>query len=123
MQDISTKAQNILLKNSDIDHAEILKSLDLLNARSIDFGDLFFERVSSESFVLEEGIIKGGSFDISQGVGVRAVSGAKTGFSYSDVLDVNSLHEACLAARSISNKEGNGINLSPRIITTTRYYP
>ena len=122
MQDISTKAQNILLKNSDIDHAEILKSLDLLNARSIDFGDLFFERVSSESFVLEEGIIKGGSFDISQGVGVRAVSGAKTGFSYSDVLDVNSLHEACLAARSISNKEGNGINLSPRIINNIQLY-
>ncbi len=102
-KEIQQKAHDILLKNSDIDDAAIIHSLELLQERHIDFGDLFFERVSSESFVLEEGIIKGGSFDISQGVGVRAIIGGKTGFSYSDVLDKNSLKEACLAARSISS--------------------
>ena len=99
---IQEMTQNILFKNSDIDSRIIKSSLALLHERKMDFGDLFFERVSSESFVLEEGIIKGGSFDISQGVGVRTVLGGKTGFSYSDVLDAASLKEACLAARSIS---------------------
>lgn len=114
-QEIQQKAHDILLKNSDIDIAAIRQSLELLQERRIDFGDLFFERVSSESFVLEEGIIKGGSFDISQGVGVRAIIGGKTGFSYSDVLDKASLKEACLAARSISttNSAAAKIALTP----------
>lgn len=114
--EIQQKAHDILLRNSDIDEAAIRQSLELLQERHIDFGDLFFERVSSESFVLEEGIIKGGSFDISQGVGVRAILGGKTGFSYSDVLDKASLKEACLAARSISTK-----NAISRKIAITPY--
>lgn len=121
-QDISNKARNILLKNSDIDLKVIEGSLDLLNARNIDFGDIFFERVASESFILEEGIIKGGSFDISQGVGVRAVTGAKTGFSYSDVLEASSLREACLAARSIFCKEGKGLKVSSKFMPVAPLY-
>ncbi|MGN1280369.1 MAG: metalloprotease TldD [Succinivibrio sp.] len=97
------KVKNILWKNSDITEESTLKALNTLNSRNIDFGDLFFERVVSEGFSLEEGIIKGGSFNISQGVGVRAVSGTKTGFAYSDVLDNRSLMEACNAAHSISS--------------------
>ena len=103
MSMLLNKAQNLLWQGSDLDHDKCLKALDSLCERKIDFGDLFFQRSVSESFSLEEGIVKGGSFDISRGVGVRAVVAGKTGFAYSDVLDFNSLNEACLAARSITS--------------------
>ena len=95
-------AKNTLFSNGDVTEESAIKSLNLLNSREIDFGDLFFERTVSESFSLEEGIVKGGSFSISQGVGVRAVCGTKTGFAYSDVIDNKSLEEACKAAHSIA---------------------
>lgn len=119
---IQEQTKNILFKNSDIDSKIIESSLALLHERKMDFGDLFFERVSSESFFLEEGIIKGGSFDISQGVGVRTVLGGKTGFSYSDVLDAASLKEACLAARSISQESVNPRRISLNNIKTKPLY-
>lgn len=102
MSMLLNKAQGLLWQGSDLNHENCLKALELLSQRKIDFGDLFFQRSVSESFSLEEGIVKGGSFDISRGVGVRAVVGGKTGFAYSDVLDTRSLNEACLAARSIT---------------------
>src|SRR5574344_951895 len=96
------KAKEILWKNTNIDENSTNKAMEILNSRKIDFGDLFFERVVSESFSLEEGIVKGGAFNIAQGVGIRAVDGTKTGFAYSDVLDNKSLLEASEAAHSIS---------------------
>ena len=69
------KTKSILWGNSDITQESANKALQLLCERKIDFGDLFFERVVSESFSLEESIVKGGSFNISQGVGVRAIDG------------------------------------------------
>lgn len=99
---IINKASEILFENSDIDTDFIHKSLDNLKSRSIDFGDLFFERVVSESMSIDESIIKGGSFDIFKGVGVRAVNGEKCGFAYSDVLNQKSISDACMAAKSIS---------------------
>ena len=95
------KTKSILWGNSDISQESANKALQLLCERKIDFGDLFFERVVSESFSLEEGIVKGGSFNISQGVGVRAIDGTKTGFAYSDVLDNKSLYEACFAFNGV----------------------
>ena len=102
------KAKNIFWSNNDINEQTITEALNLLTKRNIDFGDIFFERVVSEGFSLEEGIVKGGSFNISQGVGVRAVTGAKIGFAYSDVLDKKSLLESCSAAHSIS--QGHNCN-------------
>ena len=102
------KAKNIFWSNNDINEQTITEALNLLTKRNIDFGDIFFERVVSEGFSLEEGIVKGGSFNISQGVGVRAVAGAKIGFAYSDVLDKKSLLESCSAAHSIS--QGHNCN-------------
>ena len=58
-------AKNTLFSNGDVTEESAIKSLNLLNSREIDFGDLFFERTVSESFSLEEGIVKGGSFSIS----------------------------------------------------------
>lgn len=96
-------AEDLLLKPAEIDQNFIAKALDALASREIDFGDLYFERTVQESFYLEEGIIKSGSFDIDKGVGIRAVIGEKSGFAYSDVVDKPSIMQACSAAASISS--------------------
>jgi TldD protein len=69
----------------------------------IDAADLYFQHSRSESWVLEEGIVKDGSHSIEQGVGVRAISGEKTGFAYSDEIVLPQLLEASKAARAIAH--------------------
>lgn len=106
--------ERILFNNSDLSVQQAAAALQILGERTLDFGDLFFEHSANESFVLEESIVKSGSFDIRQGVGVRAVHGAKTGFAYSDSLDLKSLQEACKAARTISSEQGQGLEIKVR---------
>lgn len=98
-----TYVKEHLLSKSGIDEAFLAQCLSLLAERKIDFGDLFFEHVISESFGLEEGLVKGGSFSITSGVGVRTILGEKCGFAYSDVIERKAILEACKAARSISS--------------------
>ena len=68
----------------------------------IDAADLYFQGQISETWVLEDGIVKEGSFNLDQGVGVRAQSGEKTGFAYSNTLTAQALRDAAKAARSIA---------------------
>ncbi len=116
-------AQSSLLANSDIDMSVLSQALKTLSANKIDFGDIYFEKTESESFSLEDGIVKTGSFDISKGVGVRAILGTKTGFAYSDILDKFSLIEACKAARTISSGHNcNTVNISQNYIKSAPLY-
>ncbi|QDF68298.1 metalloprotease TldD [Shewanella sp. SNU WT4] len=78
------------------------KHLESLFAHKIDFADLYFQGCRHESWVLEDGIIKEGSFHIERGVGVRAISGEKTGFAYADDITSDALASACAAARGIA---------------------
>ncbi|MCG8380323.1 MAG: metalloprotease TldD, partial [Proteobacteria bacterium] len=73
-----------------------------------DRGDLYFQVCQHESWALEDGIVKEGSHNIEQGVGVRAISGEKTGFAYSDEIILPALTQAASAARSIANHGDNG---------------
>jgi len=68
----------------------------------VDDADLYFQTTRSEGWSLEEGIVKSGSFSIDQGVGVRAVSGEKTAFAYSDDISMASLLDAARTVRSIA---------------------
>ena len=120
MSDIFTKASSVLLDPAEIDKNFLDKALAELASRKIDFGDMYFEKNVTESFFLEEGIVKGGSYDISKGVGVRAVLGEKTGFAYSDIIDKTSLIEACKAARSISGGHECG---KVKILTPRNFVP
>jgi TldD protein len=83
---------------------------------SIDAADLYFQHSRSESWVLEDGIVKEGSHSIEQGVGVRAMSGEKTGFAYSDEIVLPELLTAAQSARAIaqSGREGGGNALAAR---------
>ena len=76
-------------------------------SHGVDDADLYFQTTRSEGWSLEEGIVKTGSFSIDQGVGVRAVSGEKTAFAYSDDLSWDSLLDAAHTVRSIS-AQGQG---------------
>ncbi len=92
-----------LLDASDITLNDLHATLNLIQAHDNEFADLYFQASQHEAWVLEDGIIKDGSFSIERGVGVRGVSGEKTGFAYSDELSVSALTAAATAARSITN--------------------
>ena len=76
-------------------------------AHQLDYADLYFQYHRSESWSLEEGIVKSGSFSIDQGVGVRAVSGEKTAFAYSDDISLDALEDAAKATRAIATQGQN----------------
>ena len=68
----------------------------------MDYADLYFQYSRYEGWSLEEGIVKSGSFNIEQGVGVRAISGEKTAFAYSDEISFAALQDAAKATRAIA---------------------
>src|SRR5262249_15481185 len=68
----------------------------------IDYADLYFQYARSEAWSLEEGIVKSGSFNIEQGVGVRAIAGEKTAFAYSDDISLSALKIAASTTRAIA---------------------
>jgi TldD protein len=111
-------ARRLLLEPYGLDESALQRALASIFEHEADFADLYFQYVRSESFSLEEGIVKSGSFDIEQGVGVRAVSGEKTAFAYSDDLSEAALFEAAATARAIARTAGTAstriATLSPR---------
>jgi TldD protein len=101
-------AETILLNNRGLELTDVQNTLDQLMLPSIDQADLYFQSSHSESWVLEDGIVREGSHNIDQGVGVRAISGEKTGFAYSDEIVLPALMQAATAARSIASHGDNG---------------
>jgi TldD protein len=86
--------------------------LSAIRAHQVDDADLYFQYTRSEGWSLEEGIVKTGSFSIDQGVGVRAVSGEKTAFAYSDDISMASLMDAAHTVRSIASA---GLSASTKV--------
>ena len=80
--------------------------LGTVMSRGVDYADLYFQLSREESWSLEDGIVKDGSHSIEQGVGVRAISGEKTGFAYTDEVMLPALVEASDAARAIARSGG-----------------
>ena len=95
-------AKKLLLDPFGLDESHLTKALAEIRAHNVDDADLYFQYTRSEGWSLEEGIVKTGSFSIDQGVGVRAVSGEKTAFAYSDDISWASLLDAAHTVRSIS---------------------
>src|SRR5437899_1007620 len=95
-------ARALLLEPFGLSDASLARALQAIATHRIDDADLYFQYTRSEGWSLEEGIVKTGSFSIDQGVGVRAVSGEKTAFAYSDDISEASLLDAARTVRSIS---------------------
>ncbi|MGE3318074.1 MAG: metalloprotease TldD [Candidatus Berkiella sp.] len=91
-----------LLTPSGLSETDLERVLGQLLGHRIDSGDLYFQNVRQESFMLEDGIVKEGNFNLDHGVGVRAISGEKTGFAYSDDIILPALEQAVEAARCIA---------------------
>ena len=100
-------AKSLLLHPFGLDEADLWRALAQIKARQVNEADLYFQYTRSEGWSLEEGIVKSGSFNIDQGVGVRAVSGEKTAFAYSDDISQASLLDAARTVRSISSVAQN----------------
>ncbi|MDP1788356.1 metalloprotease TldD [Nitrosomonas sp.] len=105
-KDFYAIADRCLLSPYDIDAARLQQVLGQILTHHIDYADLYFQYSRSEGWMLEEGIVKSGSFNIEQGVGVRAISGEKTGFAYSDDISMPALVSAAQATRAIANQGG-----------------
>jgi TldD protein len=100
-------AQNRLLAPASLEIDDLQQVLHGLMRPGIDAADLYFQARRSESWSLEEGIVKSGGYAIDQGVGVRAIRGETTGFAYSDDLERPALEQACRAAGAISSTGGS----------------
>jgi TldD protein len=95
-------ANETLLAPSGLDVPALQTVLGNIMSHKVDYADLYFQYSRSESWGLEEGQVKSGNFSIDQGVGVRAVSGEKTAFAYSDDIHLSALEEAANATRAIA---------------------
>ncbi|WP_414675211.1 metalloprotease TldD [Luteibacter sp.] len=122
MDSLISLAERRLLTPGGLASTDLDRVFSQLMGPSIDAADLYFQHSRSESWVLEEGIVKDGSHSIEQGVGVRAISGEKTGFSYSDEIVLPQLLEASRAARAIA-QGGNGVGTPLAIASGRGLYP
>lgn len=114
-------AQKLLLEPFNLNDAALSRALAEITSYGVDDADLYFQYTRSEGWSLEEGIVKTGSFSIDQGVGVRAVSGEKTAFAYSDDISEASLLDAARTVRSISGAgQGGRVKTPKRKIATSR---
>lgn len=106
MSSVLQLAQGALLAPHGLEPRHLEQVFGQMMAHRVDYADLYFQYSRAESWSLEEGIVKSGSFSIDQGVGVRAVSGEKTAFAYSDDITLNALQDAALATRAIARQGG-----------------
>ena len=97
-------ADRTLLAPYGLDGGALSQVLGQLMSHQLDYADLYFQYSRGESWSLEEGIVKSGSFSIEQGVGVRAVNGEKTAFAYSDDISLPALQAAAQATRAIARQ-------------------
>ena len=103
-----------VLAPAGLQERHLNSALGSINLRDVDTADLYFQVSRQESWSVEDGILKEGSFNLDQGVGVRAVCGEKTGFAYSEELRLPALEQAADAARAISRQgQSTVVNIRP----------
>jgi TldD protein len=119
-------AEQCLLTPYNLDPGQLDGVFGQIFGNQVDYADLYFQYARSEGWSLEEGIVKSGSFNIEQGVGVRAIAGEKTAFAYSDEISLAALQGAALATRAIAAQGGNAsvplLRHDKRLNTKTALY-
>jgi len=121
MSQILELAQSRVWEPTGLGQSDLDKLFSKLAGRDVDYADVYFQYARQEAWSLEEGKVKSGSHSIEQGVGIRAVSGEKTGFAYSDELGLPALVQAAGAARAIAAQgQDKSVDMSPR---AGREYP
>jgi TldD protein len=113
-------AREHLLAHSGLEMSALDRALSEAMSRQLDYADLYFQLTRYETWTVEDGIVKEGVHSIDQGIGVRAISGERTGFAYSDQLDEAALLDAVDAARGIARSNGDG---KVKVARAVRYQP
>jgi TldD protein len=116
-----TRIEQAMLTPTGLTEQHIADTLSTIASRQIDYADIYFQSSWHESLVLEDSIIKDGSFNIDRGVGIRAVAGEKTGFAYSDQITQESLKQSAIAARGIA-QQGQNARVSPFVRKDNQAY-
>ena len=109
------EARHLLLEPAGLDDIALSGVLASIHTHDVDFADLYFQYSRMESWSLEEGIVKAGSFNIDRGVGIRAVHGEKQAFAYSDDISLAALNEAAAAARAIGRQGQSAVAALSRV--------
>ena len=108
MSDRLKLAEQQLLAPGGVDQRQLEQVLNDLMGPAVDSGDMYFQATRHESWVLEDGLVRSGTHSTEQGVGIRAISGEKTGFAYADEIILPSLLQASGAARAIARHGSEG---------------
>ena len=117
-------ADSTLLAPHELEAGKLQQVFGELVRHRLDYADLFFQYTRSEGWSLEEGIVKAGSFDIESGVGVRAISGERTAFAYSDEISFAALQDAARTTRAIARAGGGRkAQVARRTRAPARYAP
>ena len=116
-------AREHLLDATGLSLGALDRALSAAMSRQLDYADLYLQLTRYETWTVEDGIVKEGAHSIDQGVGVRAISGERTGFAYSDQLDEASLQDAVAAARGIARTKGDGKIKVARPVSVKSLYP
>ncbi len=117
-------ADSYLLSPHELEAGKLQQVFGELVRHRLDYADLYFQYTRSEGWSLEEGIVKAGSFDIESGVGVRAISGEKTAFAYSDEISFSALQDAARTTRAIARAGGGKkAQVARRANAPARYSP
>ena len=124
MSDLLQTAKAQLLEPAGLNEVLLDGLMSRLSSHAIDLGELFFQHHRVESWGLEDGIVKDGSFSVDRGVGVRAVSGEKTGFAYAEDIQREGLENATEAARSIARHgQERRVSVLQPSVAEPRYVP
>ncbi|EFP65408.1 protease TldD [Ralstonia pickettii] len=111
-------ARRVLLDPYGLDEAHLQRALADIFTHRVNYADLYFQYTRNEAWSLEEGIVKSGSFSIDQGVGVRAVSGDRTAFAYSDDISLPALMQAAAATRTIGKAGAGRVKVASSLAST-----
>jgi TldD protein len=112
-----------LLDRTGLTLGALDRALAVAMKRELDYVDLYLQLTRFETWTVEDGIVKEGAYSVDQGIGVRAVSGERTGFAYSDELDEAALMDAVVAARGIARAQGSGSLKVARPMDAKPLYP
>lgn len=123
MSDVLEQAREVLWTPAGIGENDVERLMGKLAGQAIDVGELYFQHQRSESWALEDGIVKDGSYSVDRGVGVRAISGEKTGFAYAEDIVLPALTSATEAARSIARQGQTASANAWQVVPAERRYP
>jgi len=116
-------AREQLLDHAGLEMSALDRALSAAMSRQLDYADVYLQLTRYETWTVEDGIVKEGVHSVDQGIGVRAVSGERTGFAYSDQLDEAALLDAVDAARGIARANGDGRVKVARAVGYVPLYP